>query len=171
MGSFLGSALVLRIPSHTLRPLVLVLLVLVAMVLTFRRTPRPTHGEVPSGHGRGVTAAIALAIGVYDGFFGPGTGTFLIMAFVFLLGESMVRATGDAKVVNFASNLAAVIVFAHRGAILWPLALPMAVAQLLGGIVGSRIAVRGGERLIRKVVLFVVLALVARLSLDLYMGS
>jgi uncharacterized membrane protein YfcA len=104
---------------------------------------------------------------MYDGFFGPGTGTFLIVGFVALCGKSMTRATADAKVVNFASNLAAVASFAIAGSVAWQVALPMAVGQLAGGVVGARLAIKGGARLIRIAVLVVSGALVVKLAADL----
>jgi len=106
-------------------------------------------------------------LGAYDGFFGPGTGSMLIIAFALVLGDSLTRASGNAKVVNLASNLAAFILFARRGTIVWPIALPMAGANALGAIVGARLALRRGDRLVRWVVLVVVVAVVVKLSLDL----
>ena len=114
---------------------------------------------------------LAFAIGFYDGFFGPGTGTFLIVGFVALCGKSMTRATADAKVVNFASNLMSVITFGMAGIIAWNIALPMAVGQLAGGIVGARLAIKGGAKLIRMMVLVVSGALVAKLVWDLVVGG
>jgi uncharacterized membrane protein YfcA len=110
---------------------------------------------------------IAVVIGAYDGFFGPGTGTFLIVGFVAFCGKSLPRATADAKVVNFASNLAALAAFAYAGAVAWTVALPMAAGQLAGGFVGARLAIRGGARLIRLAVLVVSGALVTKLVHDL----
>lgn len=167
-GSLAGAALVLVLRPETLRPLVLGLLVAVAIVLAFR--PQRLEARAPLSP-RGVIAAaiaIALAIGAYDGFFGPGTGTFLILAFVALLGTPMARASADAKVANFASNLAAMSLFAARGVVLWKIALPMAAAQLLGGLLGAHLGARGGDRLVRRAVLLVVIALVAKLGRDLY---
>ena len=103
-------------------------------------------------------------IGCYDGFFGPGTGTFLIVGFVALCGRSLVHATADAKVVNFASNLAAVATFARHGTIMWEIALPMAFGQVAGGLIGARLAIKGGAKLIRIMVLVVSGALVAKLA-------
>jgi uncharacterized protein len=115
-------------------------------------------------------AVIALAIGAYDGFFGPGTGTFLIVAFVGLLGDGLARASADAKVVNFASNLAAVALFMTRGTVLWRVALPMAAAQLAGGWLGAHLAIRRGDALVRRAVVAVALALAAKLALDMHGG-
>jgi uncharacterized membrane protein YfcA len=112
-------------------------------------------------------ALIALVIGAYDGFFGPGTGTFLIVAFVLVLGDGLTRASGEAKVVNFASNLAALAIFASRGVILWQVSLPMAAAQFAGSSLGAHLAVRRGDIFVRRVVLLVVLALVVKVGRDL----
>ena len=166
VGSFLGAALVLLIDPSTLRPIILVLLVAAAAFVAFR--PRVEQKqEVKGARARSTTALIALAIATYDGFFGPGTGTFLIVAFVGLLGVPMARASADAKVVNFASNLAAVSLFAWRGLILWQLALPMAAGQFIGGYIGAHLTVKVGDSLVRRVVLAVVLALVVKLGWDM----
>lgn len=170
VGAWAGAALVLRVSPEVLRPVVLVLLVAVAVLLTFRPplTPDPARAERP-GAGA-IAAALALGIGAYDGFFGPGTGTFLIICYALLLGRPLARASADAKVVNFASNLAAMLTFAWRGTVVWAIALPMAVAQFAGAFAGSRVAVRGGDRLVRWVVLGVVLALSVKLAWDLARG-
>ncbi len=169
-GSAVGASLVMLVPPHVLRPLVIALLITAAVILTLRRSPK-TVVDRAAIHGALVRAAvIAFVIGAYDGFFGPGTGTFLIAAYVVFLGATMTEATGDAKVVNFASNLAAVIAFGAKGLVLWNVALPMAGAQLVGGVVGARLAVKGGDRLIRAVVLAVVAALVAKIAWDMLHG-
>jgi uncharacterized protein len=84
------------------------------------------------------------------------------------LHQPLSRATADAKVVNFGSNLAAVAIFASRGAVLWSVALPMAGAQLLGGFLGAHLAVRRGDRFIRAVVIVIVVALVIKIARDIY---
>ena len=169
LGSLGGAALVLLVPPAMLRPVVLALLVVVAAVLAFR--PAAPSGPRASAHrSLSVAVAIALVIGAYDGFFGPGTGTFLIFGFVIFFGAGMREASADAKVVNFASNLAAVALFASRGLVAWHVALPMAAGQFAGGLAGAHLAVRGGDRLVRWVVLLVVFALVVKLGTDLARG-
>jgi uncharacterized membrane protein YfcA len=167
VGSLAGARLVLWISPEQLKPLVLVLLVAVAVFLTLRRPRAPGTAAVPVARPLLAAGVVALVVGAYDGFFGPGTGTFLIVAFVALLGRNLAAASADAKVVNFASNLAAVVLFARADVVLWSVALPMAVAQATGGFIGAHLAIRGGERLVRPVVLVVVLALVAKLLHDL----
>ncbi|WP_223752585.1 TSUP family transporter [Myxococcus sp. RHSTA-1-4] len=172
VGAFAGAALVLLVKPEVLKPLVLVLLIAVAVFLTFRKAPPPGDRPAPAPRPRAqaIGALVALGIGAYDGFFGPGTGTFLIIGFSTLLGHGLARASADAKVVNFASNLASVTMFALKGVVLWKVALPMAAAQFAGGYLGAHLAVKGGDTLVRKVVLGVVLALVLKLARDLVMG-
>ncbi len=167
-GSLLGASLVLAIPRAWLRPIVLVLLVGVALRLTLRRSATATPEPLPADADPGLRAAvIALGIGAYDGFFGPGTGTFLILAYAAWLRDTLARASANAKVVNFASNLAALAIFSWRGVVRWDVALPMAAAQFIGGAFGARLAVKRGDRFVRLVVLGVVIALVLKIATDL----
>ena len=167
-GSLLGAAAVLVVPPETLRPVVLVLLAAAALFVGLRRPGSVPIEPAPARRGApALAAAIALAIGAYDGFFGPGTGTFLIVAFAALLGDGLARASASAKVVNFASNLAALALFAWRGAVVWPVALPMAVGQLSGAWLGAHLAVRRGDALVRRVAVLSALALAVKRALDL----
>jgi hypothetical protein len=169
VGAAVGARLVLWIESEALRPIAIAMLIGAGALLLVRRPMREAD-EPPGERARlylARAAVIALVIGAYDGFFGPGTGTFLIVGFVAFCGKSLPRATADAKVVNFASNLAALAAFALAGAVAWSVALPMAAGQLAGGFVGARLAIRGGARLIRLAVLVVSGALVAKLVHDL----
>ncbi len=168
VGSLAGAALVLAIPPARLRPVVLALLALAALFIGLRRSgPARLEDAPPRPHAPLLAGAAALAIGAYDGFFGPGTGTFLIVAFVALLGDGLAHASAAAKVVNFASNLAAVVLFSARGVVIWRIALPMAVAQLAGGWVGAHLAIRRGDALVRRVVVVVTLALAVKLTWDM----
>jgi uncharacterized membrane protein YfcA len=168
VGSLGGAALVLAIPPATLRPVVVVLLASVALFVGLRRPPPPRLEDAAPPRGEAwIAGTAALAIGAYDGFFGPGTGTFLIVAFVGLLGDGLARASASAKVVNFASNLAAMVLFAARGTVVWRIALPMAAAQLLGGWLGAHLAVRRGDLLVRRAVVGVALAAAAKLAWDM----
>ncbi|HEX9051587.1 MAG TPA: TSUP family transporter [Anaeromyxobacter sp.] len=167
-GALAGAALALALPPSTLRPVVIVLLALAALFVGLRRGPPARLEDAPAPRGAlPIAAAIALAVGAYDGFFGPGTGTFLILAFVALLGDGLARASAAAKVVNFASNLAALALFAARGAVVWRIALPMAACQLAGGWIGAHLAVRGGDAVVRRVVVVVALGAAAKLAWDL----
>jgi uncharacterized protein len=169
-GSLLGAALLLRLSPAVLRPIVLALLVAVALVLALRRAPPRVAARVSPRRAPLAAAAIALVLGAYDGFFGPGTGTFLILGFASILGDGLARASGEAKVANFASNLSALALFAWRGSVVWTVALPMAAGQFLGSLLGAHLAVRGGDLLVRRAVLLVVLALAVKVARDLWWG-
>jgi uncharacterized protein len=163
IGSLVGALIVSAINKELLRPIVITMLIGAAVLLVVRKPMREQEGPPR----RAIAAMLAIGIGAYDGFFGPGTGTFLIIGFVALCGRTLVHASADAKVVNFASNLAAVGVFTYHDYIHWELALPMAFGQLCGGLIGAHFAMRGGERVVRAVVLLVSTALIAKLVYDL----
>ena len=167
-GSWLGAWLATRLPPQFLRPMVLVLLVVAAAVLALRRDRLVQGQAVAPPIARKRQGILALTLGAYDGFFGPGTGTFLLIAHAMWLGDDLTSASAHAKVINFASNLAAFVLFSLHGAVIWSVALPMAVAQMLGSAVGAKLAIRNGDRMIRRVVLVVVAGLVLRLGWDLW---
>jgi hypothetical protein len=164
VGSLAGASLVLGIDKDALKPIVIAMLIGAAVLVMIKK---PVRDADVVDRRWWLAAGLALVIGAYDGFFGPGTGTFLIVGFVALCGRSLVNASADAKVVNFASNLAAVLVFARDGVVRWDVALPMALAQLCGGVIGARLAIKGGARIVRATVLVVSGALVVKLALDL----
>lgn len=164
LGSLGGAGLLLHVRPEPLRPLVLGLLVLAVVFVAWPR--KPSHGRAHSWAMIALGPA-ALTLGFYDGFFGPGVGSMLIVAFVLLFGDTLTRASGNAKVVNLASNLAALSFFAVRGVVLWKIALPMAVANAAGAFVGARLAVKRGDRLVRTMVLLVVGVLLAKIARDI----
>jgi len=168
LGAAAGVALVSVVPQRLLTPLVMVLLLAVAVVVALRRT------SAPSGPRRSrpawLAAGIAAALAAYDGFFGPGTGTFLIMAYVALWNDPLDEASANAKVVNFASNLGSLAVFAAQGLVVWAVALPMGLGQALGAWTGAHLTVRRGRGLVRGFVILVSLALVLRLAWQLLTG-
>jgi uncharacterized membrane protein YfcA len=167
VGSLAGAQVLLLVRPEPLKPVVLVLLVLAAAFVAWPR--KPSHGR-PHAYAMIALVPVTFALGFYDGFFGPGVGSMLIVAFVLLFGDTLTRASGNAKVVNLASNLAALSLFAARGAVLWKVALPMAAANAAGAFVGARLAVKRGDRFVRVVVLVVVAALVVKIAWDLLRG-
>jgi uncharacterized membrane protein YfcA len=176
-GSMLGARLVLAMPVGPLRGVMAILLLLAAaLVLGRRRAPAAVATEPASADaaparpraGRGALLAIALGLGAYDGFFGPGTGSLLVIAFAAVFGDPLTRASGNAKIVNLASNVAAMLLFASHGTVLWKVALPMAAANAAGATAGAHLAIRNGDRLVRWVVLMAVLAAVVKLGVSLW---
>jgi uncharacterized membrane protein YfcA len=169
-GSWLGARTLLAVPLGPLRAIVIVLLVVAAAIVLARRDRVPRRRPLGPGASRAAVLGIAFGLGAYDGFFGPGTGTLLVIAFATVFGDTLTRASGNAKIVNLASNLAAVVLFASRGTVLWPVALPMAAANALGAATGAHLAIKNGDRLVRVVVLLVVAAVVVKLAFELSRG-
>ena len=169
LGSLVGARLLLAMRPEPLRPVLVALLLFALAVMSLRSRIR--RRSAPLTRPRLVLAIMALALGVYDGFFGPGAGSLLIVLFVTLFGDSPLLASGNAKVVNLGSNLAAFLLFAWRGAILWQVAAPMAAANVLGARVGAHLALRRGDRLVRVAVSVTVLAVVCKLLWDMLRGS
>ncbi len=166
-GSWLGARAVLAVPPKALRIVVMVLLLVAVSIVLLRRKVQPRPRQFTPAQARAALIGIALILGGYDGFFGPGTGSMLVIAFATVFGDPLTRASGNAKVVNLASNLAAFTLFAWRGTVLWHLALPMAAANAAGAAAGAHLAVRNGDRLVGGVVVLVVLAVVVKLAVDL----
>lgn len=171
LGAVGGAALAARIPAELFTPIILVVLLAVAGWTIAR--PRLGAQTDLRWTGRGhhlAAAALGLGIGTYDGLLGPGTGTFLVISLVSVLGYAFLPASALAKIVNFATNLGALLFFVPYGAVLWGLGLALGVANLTGGYLGARMAVARGSGFIRGVFLVVVLALTARLGWDVLTG-
>lgn len=144
----------------------LIPLLLIAMAVYFVVAPRPSETDRHARIGRPALLAIVAAIGFYDGFFGPGTGSFLATVLVALYGMGLVSATAHTKFLNLASNVAALIALMIGGKVLWALGLLMAVASVAGGHLGAHLALRVGGRLIRPLLVTMSLLLTAKLLAD-----
>ncbi len=112
------------------------------------------------------SAAIGLGVGAYDGILGPGTGSFFVIALVAVLGYGFLEASAQAKIANLCTNLSAIAVFTAHGSVLWTLGLLMGSANLVGGFLGARTALRHGSGFVRQVFLVVVGGLILKLSYD-----
>lgn len=170
IGSWYGAKAVAYLDPAVLRPLILLLLVLVALYTFVRKDLGAVSTEPEHGARSALLAlAIGLGIGFYDGFFGPGTGSFLIFLFIRLLGMDFLRASVSAKILNVATNVAAIAYFVGNVELMWALAAVMAVCNLSGAVLGSRMALRHGTGFVRKMFLGVVLVLIARLAYDTFL--
>lgn len=166
LGGALGALSVSLISRDLLEACVPVLLILVAAWFVLAphiddrqlRKPRISFGLFCLG--------IVPLIGFYDGVFGPGVGSFFILAFMLLLGQGMLRAAGSSKLLNAACNLGALSVFASTGSILWPVALSMALCAMIGAQLGARCAVRFGPKLIRPLMVCVCCLMAGKLLMD-----
>ena len=170
VGSWYGAKAVAYLRPEVLRPLILLLLVLVA-IYTFVKKDLGSVSNEPEHGTRSVELALAIGgvVGFYDGFFGPGTGSFLIFLFIRLLGMDFLRASVSAKILNVATNVAAIGFFVGNVELLWKLAAVMAVCNLSGAVIGSRLALRHGSGFVRKMFLVVVGVLIARLAYDTFL--
>lgn len=168
-GSFGGAAVATILPAAAFKPIIVVALLAVALFTAFR----PQMGAATrlrfTGHKHHITAGLAgLVIGFYDGLIGPGTGTFLVISLVALLGYDFLQASAKAKIVNLATNTGALLLFIPHGAVLWLLGGILAVANVAGSYLGSRMAISRGTTFIRVVFLVVVVALIAKLGVDVW---
>ncbi|NDZ63704.1 TSUP family transporter [Streptomyces cyaneofuscatus] len=171
-GSMGGAFFAAGISSEVLRPVIMVALLGVAAFVLLR----PSFGTAAAGdtdarpvtRTRIVTAVVLVGggIGFYDGLFGPGTGTFLVLALTAVLHLDLVTASATAKIVNVCTNAGALAMFAYQGTVLWQLAAVMALFNLAGGMAGARMALSRGSGFVRAVLLTVVFSLVAKLGYD-----
>lgn len=167
LGSTGGAQLVRLLPREAFTPVVLVVLVAVG-TYTVRRPSLGLQQQLKhegSAHGLRL-ALIGLAIGLYDGFVGPGTGTFFVIAMVALLGYGFLEASALSKLANLTTNVAAITVLGLSGHILWGLGAAMAAANLTGGFLGARMALKYGNAFVRRIFLLAIVLLGAKLAWD-----
>lgn len=169
-GSLAGAWLVTVVSSGFLRKaLPFVLLAVLAYTLVKKDMGRH-HAPRFAGRAEILAACtIGVVIGFYDGFFGPGTGSFLVFLFVRWLGYDFLNASASAKLVNTATNLAALALFAYKGHVWWHFALTMAVANVLGSVMGTRLALKHGAGFVRVVFIVVVSALILKTGFDSFL--
>ena len=166
-GSAMGASLAKLLPKDAFTPIVLAALIGVGIYVW--RRPQLGMVSVRKHPGRGHygwTALIGLVVGAYDGFLGPGTGSFFVILLVGVLGYGFLEASATAKIANLVTNLSAIVVFGLSGSVLWGLGLMMGAANLMGGYLGARTAIRRGSSFVRKVFLIVLSGLIIKLSYD-----
>ena len=166
IGSMLGTLAVVSLPPLYVKPIIIVLLVCVTLFVVFKKD----WGEINrtsavAGKALYICMAFALGIGVYDGFIGPGTGTFLIMGFIFT-GFDFLHAYANAKILNFTSNLASLIVFFYLGHVNIKYGLATGVGQIIGAYLGSHLAIAKGSSMVRVVFLSVSTVMLLKLVYD-----
>ena len=156
-GAWLGAQLQMLVPERAIYIFMMAAIPVIAITMLFRsdKLDRPDAGQTVK---LWVCFVIGLVIGAYDGFFGPGTGTFLMMAFSMFCGLDLVKANGSAKLVNLSSNVAALASFFTGSNVLVALAIPAAVCNMAGAYLGSHLAVKKGAKIIRPM-FFIVLTL------------
>jgi uncharacterized protein len=167
VAALVGAWIATRMPPVHFRAMVPVLLAAVLVYTLFHRDFGREHRPRRNGRrGRVLAAAGAGVIGLYDGFFGPGTGSFLMFLFVRVFGLDFLHASASAKIVNAAANLAAILLFGLTGQVFWLLGLAMAACNVIGAQVGSHLAIRHGSGFVRGVFIAVVACLIAKTAWD-----
>jgi len=160
------------LPASVFKPIIVAALVAVALFTAFK----PNIGDLTALRHDGrthyvVACLIGAAIGFYDGLIGPGTGSFLIIALVSAMGYAFLEASAKAKIVNMATNAGALIFFLPHGSLLWGVGLVLGLANMAGGYLGARTAVKQGSTFIRNVFLAVVGALILKLGYDIWQDT
>ena len=162
IGSSVGTLFVSRISNDTLESVIPILLIAAAIFFITNKGP---SGVKKNEKLLIIFNLVLFAIGFYDGFFGPGTGSFFVLAFIVIKGANIMESTAITKLLNFSSNFAAFIIFALQGYVIWYLGLIMAVAQIAGAYTGSKFAIKNGEKVVRPVLVVVSVLLSLRILL------
>jgi uncharacterized membrane protein YfcA len=167
--AYAGSETLTHVSNSFMKPVLLVILSAV-LLYTFAKKNFGQHEEKEHSEETELfyVVLISLVIGFYDGFIGPGAGSFLILVFITLLGFDFLHASAHAKMVNLATNLGSITLFLIKGKILWVVALPMAVSNVLGSIIGANLAIAKGNKFIRIFFLIVVTGTLLRFAYDVF---
>ncbi|MEK8030964.1 TSUP family transporter [Ideonella sp. DXS29W] len=170
LGSFAGAWAVTEVDASLMRrALPLVLLCILAYTLARKDLGRHHAPRFAAGREAAAASGIGLTIGFYDGFFGPGTGSFFVFLFVRVLGFDFLHASASAKLMNTATNLAALVLFTWKGHVWWQVAAVLAVANVAGSLIGTRLALKHGAGFVRGVFIVVVGALILKTGYDAFL--
>jgi uncharacterized protein len=169
VSAFFGSNLLTKIHNDFMKPLLLGVLTAIA-IYTFAKKDFGSHQVKEHSPKTQIFLAviISMVIGFYDGFIGPGTGSFFVLAFVAVLGFDFLHASANAKMVNLATNFGSICLFALKGKIIWAIAIPMAICNAFGGWVGAKLAIKKGNGFIRVFFLIVVIGTLIRFGYDVF---
>lgn len=167
--AFIGSKLLSMIHNDFMKPILLIVLSLVA-IYTYSKKNFGTKNEKNLTPKREIFYGIIISIiiGFYDGFIGPGAGSFLVLAFITIVGFDFLHASAHAKMVNLATNFGSILFFIIKGTILWNIAIPMALCNAAGGFIGAKIAIKKGNSFIRIFFLLVVVGTLIRFGYDVF---
>ncbi|MBQ5840547.1 MAG: TSUP family transporter [Clostridia bacterium] len=167
LGAHLGTRLQLAVDEQYLKYLLLLVLPLVAFILFKKKSLPETRGQMNEWARRAVVWGASLIIGAYDGFYGPGTGTFLLLVFCYVAKMDVRTASGNVKLVNLASNVGALATSLLAGKVLVPLGLVAAVFAVAGQYLGAGLALKNGSKIVRPVIFVVLCLLVGKILLEL----
>lgn len=167
--AFLGSTLLTYVSNDFMKPLLLVVLsFLVIYTYAKKNFGQQIEKNISSQRQLLNAVAISFVVGLYDGFIGPGTGSFFVVAFIAIMGFDFLHASANAKMVNLATNFGSICLFMLKGKIIWAIALPMAASNALGGWLGAKLAINKGNGFIRIFFLVVVIGTLVRFAYDVF---
>ena len=167
--AFGGSALLNVVSNDFMKPLLFFILIGLA-IYTFKKKNFGQQQDKSHSNQQQILYAVIISVlvGFYDGFIGPGTGSFLVLGFVSILGFDFLHASANAKMVNLATNFGSICLFVMKGKIIWAFAIPMAFSNALGGWIGAKLAIKKGNTFIRKFFLLVVILTLLRFGYDVF---
>ena len=168
LGSHLGTRLQLLLDETYLRYLLLIVLPVAAIILLRQKKLPEQPGQISPAAQRCITWSAALVIGAYDGFYGPGAGTFLLLAFCSIAKMDLRTASGNMKLVNLASNLGALLTSLAAGKVFVPIGLIAAVFSILGHYIGAGLTIKNGTKIVRPIILIVLALLIVKVLLELF---
>lgn len=170
--AYFGSVVLTHVSNGFMKPLLLVILSLL-VIYTYAKKNFGQHTDKSHSGTQQILYAIIIStmVGFYDGFIGPGTGSFFVVAFISLLGFDFLQASANAKMVNLATNFGSICLFVLKGKIVWAIAVPMAICNAIGGFVGAKLAINRGNTFIRIFFLVVVIGTLVRFGYDVFIGK
>lgn len=172
IASYCGAQIVSRLDATLLKPLILVILVLMAVYTYIKKNLGAVQTKtLPLRKQLLLGCILGLVVGFYDGFFGPGTGSFLVMGFVVLLGFDFLSASAYSKIINCITNLSALLVFIRQGDYILEIAILMSACMVIGNLAGTRIALRRGNGFVRNIFLLIVIIMIIRYGYDVFAGN
>ena len=168
--AMLGSLLLTEVSNRFMKPILICVLFIIAIYTFFKKDLGEENHQIISTEKEIVYATlISLSIGFYDGFIGPGTGTFLVISLIAALHQDFLHASANAKFINLATNFGSILMFIAKGKIIWMIALPMAACNACGGWLGAKTAIKKGNSFIRILFLIVVSCTLLRLGYDVFL--
>ena len=167
--AFLGSELLSKMGNKHMKPILFWVLIIVAVYTYTKKSFGQTQSKDLSRKSlllRGLL--LSATVGFYDGFIGPGTGSFLVLGFIALMGYDFLQASAHAKLVNLSTNFGSIVLFFIKGSIIWGIAIPMAICNAVGGLLGAKLAIAKGNQFIRVFFLLVICATILRFGYDVF---
>ena len=171
MASFAGAKTLIYISANTLKPFILIILLIIAIYTFLKKDLGSVQTKtLPLKKQIVLGSILGVIVGFYDGFFGPGTGSFLMLGFVLFLGFEFVKASAYSKFINCVANVSALLVFIWNGNYILEFAIIMAISNIIGNILGSNMALKRGNKFIRGFFLIIVSMLILRFGYDIFVG-